>query len=76
MTEEEAKGCQGSRWQRAEQVVGLLMIQFQGHDLPLSLAELAEHTGLSKSALLRALSLAEQRGDLVRVDDFAWRRGA
>ncbi|MFC0410118.1 helix-turn-helix domain-containing protein [Roseomonas elaeocarpi] len=56
--------------------VTLTLIQFQGHDLPLSLAELAEQTGLRKSALLRALATAEQRGDLVRVGDFDWRRGA
>ncbi|MFC0408288.1 helix-turn-helix domain-containing protein [Roseomonas elaeocarpi] len=53
----------------------LLLIQFQGHDLPLSLSELAEQTGLRKSVLLRALAAAETRGEVVRAGDFTWRRG-
>ncbi|MFC0406766.1 hypothetical protein [Roseomonas elaeocarpi] len=76
MTDEDAAtGHLASQWVQTQQVIGVLLIQFQGHELPLSLTELAEQTGLRKSVLLRALAAAETRGDVVRVGDFTWRRG-
>ncbi|MFC0407890.1 helix-turn-helix domain-containing protein [Roseomonas elaeocarpi] len=59
---------------QAKHVLALILIQFHGHGLPLSLAELAAQTGLRKSVLLRVLPAAVRLGYLVRDGAFEWRR--
>ncbi|WP_377044883.1 hypothetical protein [Roseomonas elaeocarpi] len=59
----------------ASERLSLVLIQLQGHDLPLSLAEFSEMTGLRKSALLRTLAPAERRGDVLRTGRHQWRLG-
>ncbi|MFC0410312.1 hypothetical protein [Roseomonas elaeocarpi] len=62
-----------ANWDEASEQLTLVLIQFQGHDLPLSLVELRELTGLRKNVLLRVLSAARQRGDLVQAGPYQWR---
>ena len=66
-------GC--STWEQVSEQLSLILIQFQGHDLPLSLVELKELTGLRKSVLLRVLAAAECRGDLLQAGPYQWRIG-